>query len=68
MSLAGKRGGARLSDAGSAGRCLLSAGRLKLEEYRIALTAAEARGVVLDLRGLRDADHAKTRGVECWVS
>jgi sugar phosphate isomerase/epimerase len=68
MSLAGRLGGARLGDAGSAGRCPLGTGRLRVQEYRIALAASGAQGLVLDLRGLQDADDGRTRGMECWMS
>jgi sugar phosphate isomerase/epimerase len=66
MSLAGRLGGARLGDAGSAGRCPVGAGRLNLDEYRVALAAAGARTVVLDLRGLRDAEAGRRVAVERW--
>jgi sugar phosphate isomerase/epimerase len=68
MSLAGRLGGARLSDAGSAGRCPVGTGRLNLAEYRVTLAAAGAAAVVLDLRGVRDAEGGRKSAIERWGS
>ncbi len=50
---------ARLSDMTSVGRCVAGQGRLKIDEYVVALSVARYAGwLVVDLRGLPDQENA----------
>jgi hypothetical protein len=66
LKLAGRGAGARLSDAGSVGRCLVGSGRLDVRGYAMAAAAAGAGAVTLDLRGLDDAEAARDAALRAW--
>lgn len=58
---------ARLSDANAMGRCAVGAGRLDVLEYAMALATAGVRGpVVVDVRGLPDANRGIERARRAW--
>ncbi len=66
MRLAGREPSGRLSDAGSVGRCAVGAGRLDVRGYAMASAAAGAGRVILDLRGLEDANAARESALRAW--
>jgi hypothetical protein len=66
LALAGRGPLARLSDAGSVGRCTVGMGRLRIADYAMAAAAAGADRVTLDLRGLDDAESARTQALAAW--
>jgi hypothetical protein len=58
---------ARLSDASEIGRVPVGSGNLAILEYAIGLSTAGFRGpVVVDVRGVPDAEAGIRRAVEAW--
>ena len=66
LKLAGRGVLARLSDAGSVGRCVVGDGRLDVRGYAMAAAASGASAVTLDLRGLDDAEAARDAALRAW--